>query len=59
MAGDLSLLQNVQSGWGMMLTTHHHVILRLRIVELYVYFLYIPSWHGQGHCYLYHDLVSK
>jgi hypothetical protein len=33
---------------GVRLTTCVHIMLRLGMMVLYLYFLYIPSWCGQG-----------
>ena len=41
-----------QSGWGIKLTTHHHLVPRLRMSEAIYLLTHMPSWHGKGKLYI-------
>jgi hypothetical protein len=43
-----TVLSRQYGGRGLKLTIHLHLVMRLRMTELYLYYPHMPSWHGQG-----------
>ena len=42
------VLSRQYGGRGLKLTIHLHLVMRLKMSELHLYYPHMPSWHGQG-----------